>query len=251
MSAVISPTAGTRIEPMDGYKFIRGTTATFKTVFLTDDRPTKVDTATNPTAIILEPMFMNKGTPVPTVIATLIGSLVPGQEFEYEFTWAIPTNLQPLDEYIISYNGMLGGVNYNFGDEYFAVFGMAGQIGMKIPSYATASDVRMQKFNIDSFLPEVYAKDLTKRTQVIEYHLRNSTVKLREELSLFRQKGNSENYRLFCIYHTIYSILLAARGEDGSSVSDQNLAFWKSEWQAVLAQEKRQSGAQGIPLGRG
>lgn len=251
MAAVISPTAGTRIEPMDNYKFVRGTTAIFKTVFLTDDVPTKVDNLTTPSAVILEPMFLNKGTPLPTVIATLTGTLVPGQEFEYQFSWDIPATQQPLDAYVIAYSGYLGGVLYNFGDEYFTIVGIAGQIGMKIPSYATVSDVRMMKFNIDSFLPQSTAKDLTARNNIIEFHLRNASVKLREELGLFKQKGMSDNYRLFCIYHTIYSILLAARGEDGGSVSDQNLAFWKSEFQAILAQEKRQSVAQGIALGRG
>jgi hypothetical protein len=251
MAAVISPTAGTRTEPMDNYKFVRGSTAVFKTVFLNDDKPTKVDVATTPQAFILEPMFLNRGTPVPTILAVLDGSLVPGQEFEYQFSWDIPVNQQPLDEYIITYSGTLGGVNYNFGDEYFAVLGHAGVIGMKTPTYATVADVRMAKFNIDSFLPQTTAKDLTARNQILEFHLRNASNKLREELTLFKQKGNSDNYRLFCIYYTIYCVLLAARGEDGSSVSDQNLAEWKGMWQAILAQEKRQSGAQGIPLGRG
>lgn len=251
MAAVISPTAGTRVEPMDGYKFVRGTKAVFKTVFLSDNLPTKVDNGTFPRASILEPMFLNKGTPVPNTIAIIEGSLVPGQEFEYKFEWDIPESFQPLDEYIISYSAYLGGVLYNFGDEYFTILGHAGQIGMKISSYATVADVRMMKFNIDAFLPESVSKDLTARNNIIEFHLRNASVKLREELGLFRQKGNTDNFRLFCIYHTIYSILLAARGEDGSSVSDQNLSFWKNEWQAILAQEKRQSVFQGIPLGRG
>lgn len=251
MAAVISPTAGTRIEPMDGYKFVRGTTATFKTVFLSDDAPTKVDTLTVPKAFILEPMFLNKGSAVPTIIAELTGSLVAGQEFEYQFSWDVPASQQPLDEYIISYSGTLGGNTYAFGDEYFTIVGHAGAIGMKIPSYATIADVRMMKFNIDSFLPQTVAKDLTGRNNIIEFHLRNASVKLREELGMHKQRGMSDNYRLFCIYHTIYSILLSSRGEDGSSVSDQNLSFWKAEWQAVLAQEKRQSVAQGVPLGRG
>jgi hypothetical protein len=253
MASVVNPTSGTRIEPMDSYKFTRGTSATFKTTFLSEDIPIKIDTGYSPTASILEPMFLNKsGSASPIVLAQLVGTLVPGQEFEYMFTWEIPANQQPLDEYIISYSGRLGGFNYNFGDEYFTIISSAaGQIALKMPSYATISDVRMAKFNIDEFLPQAVRKDLTARNNIIEYHLRNAAVKLREELGLHKQRSNSENYKLFCIYYTIYHILLSSRGEDGSSVSDQNLTFWKQEWMSILAQEKRQSVAQGISLGRG
>lgn len=252
MSGVINPTAGTRIEPMDGYKFVRGTTAVFKTTFLSEDVPVTVDTLTTPEALILQPLFLNTGGPVPTVLASLTGSLVSGQQFEYQFSWDIPVDTQPLDEYIIMYKGYLGGTQYTFGDEYFTILGTpAGQIAIKTPSYATISDVRMAKFNIDDFLPPTARKDLTARNNMIEYHLRNAAVKLREELGLHKQRSNSDNYRLFCVYYTIYSILLAARGQDGSSVSDQNLAEWKMLWKEVLAQEKRQSVAQGVPIGRG
>ena len=41
-------------------------------------------------------------------------------------------------------------------------------------------------------------KDLNARNNLIEKHLRSATVKLREELALFKQRSNSENYRLFC-----------------------------------------------------
>lgn len=251
MPAVTNPTAGTRIEPMDNYKFVRGTTATFKVTFVSEDQPVTVDTATSPTALILEPLFLNKGSSIPTVIATLVGSLVPGQEFEYQFTWDIPVGMVPLDEYVVVYKGTLGGVTYTFADEYFTILANAGQINARFPTYATIADVRMTKANIDDYTPPVMRDNLISRNNFIEFHLRNSTTKLREELGLHKQRSNSENYRLFCIYHTIYAILLSARGEDGSSVSDQNIQFWKQEWQAVLAQEKRQSVVQGIPLGRG
>lgn len=252
MAAVISPIAGTRIEPIDTYQFIRGTSVSFKATFLNNGAPTKVDVATVPVASVLEPMFLNKsGSPTPQVLATLNGALVPGQEFEYEFIWSVPANLVPLDEYVISYSGIVGGSTYYFGDEFFTIVSGVGSIGMKTASYATVSDIRMQKFNIDDYMPEVTRKDVTARNNIIEFHLRNATTKLREELNLHRSRSNTENYKLFCIYYTIWSILLASRGEDGSSVSDQNLSFWRTEWTKILDQEKRRSVAQGIPLGRG
>lgn len=253
MASVVSSVAGTRSEPTDSYKFVRGTAATFKTTFTSNGTPITVDIATSPTALILEPLFLNKtGSATPVILTTITGTLVPGQEFEYQFVWNIPANLTPTDEYVISYNGMLGGSSFNFGDEFFAVIPSAGLIGMKQMAYATVSDVRMTKFNIDEFLPEVTRKDLIARNNLIEFHLHNATTKLREEMALHRARGNSENYRLFCVYYTIWSILLAARGEDGSSVSDSNLQTWKAEAMKILELEKRKgANSQGIALGRG
>lgn len=252
MAAVVSPITGTRIEPIDSYTFVKGTTATFKMTFTNNGIPTKMDVSTIPVARVLEPMFLNKsGSTVPQVLAILDGSLVPGQEFEYQFTWNVPANMTPLDEYVVSYSGILGGMTYNFGDEYFTIIASAGAIGLKSISYATVSDVRMMKFNIDDYLPETIRKDLTARNNIIEFHLRNATTKLREELNLHRSRSNSENYKLFTVFYTIWTILLASRGEDGSSVSDQNLSYWRSEWAKILEQEKRRSVAQGVPLGRG
>jgi len=197
-------------------------------------------------------MFLNKsGSPTPVVLATLSGSLVPGQEYEYQFTWDVPTNLTPLDEYVVTYSGIVGSITYSFGDEYFAILAGAGVIGMKTISYATVSDVRMMKFNIDEYLPETTRKDLTARNNLIEFHLRNAATRLREELNLHRARGNTENYKLFCIFYTIWTIMLASRGEDGSSISDSNLNYWRAEWNRILDQEKRRSVAQGIALGRG
>ena len=252
MAAVISSIAGTRTEPMDGYRFIRGTTVKFKATFIQNGQPTTVDTMTQPVAQVLEPMFLNKsGAATPLTIVTLQGTLVPGQEFEYEFSWDVPSDMTPLDEYVVAYSGTVGGSPYQFGDEYFTITTGPGQIGIRTFSFATTSDLRMQKFNIDDYLPETTRKDLTARNNILEFHLRNATTKLREELNLHRARSNTENYRLFCIYYSIWSILLAARGEDGSSVSDQNISFWRGEWARILEQEKRRSVVQGVPLGRG
>lgn len=252
MPRVISSVAGTRTEPKDSYVFVRGTTATFKTMFTNNGLSTQVDTLTVPEAKILKPNFLaDSGSPVPQVIATIQGTLVPGQEFEYQFVWDVPADLVPVDDYIISYNGILGGNNYNFGDEYFTISTNAGMIGTRNPMYATVDDVRKKKFNIDTYLPEQFRKDLDTRNQLIEEHLRDASQRLVEELNLTQARGFSINYRLFCVYYTVWSIMLASRGEDGSSVSSENLQFWRSEWERILAVEKRRGVMQGIPMGRG
>lgn len=252
MARVISSVAGSRVEPKDSYVFVKGTTATFKQIFTSDGRPTQVDTLTNPTATILNPTWLNaSGSPVPTVIATIQGTLVPGQEFEYQFVWDIPANLVPTDQYVISYQGYLGSMSYVFGDEFFCVSASAGMIGTAEAMYATVDDVRKKKFNIDTYIPEMFRKDLITRNQIIEEHIRDATQRLREELNLSQARGFSINYRLFCVYYTVWSILLAARGEDGSSVSSENINFWRSEWERILAVEKRRGVMQGIPVGRG
>lgn len=252
MPAVVSPVAGTRTEPTDSYTFVRGTTATFKIIFMSDGVPTTVDSMTIPTATILKPRFLSGGdAPLPETLVVLPGALVPGQQFEYQFTWDIPVETIPIDEYIVSYQAQVGGILNVFGDEFFTIVSAPGMIGVKTPSYATVDDVRKKKFNIDDYLPKAIASDLIGRNNLIESHLRDATTKLREELNLSKSRGMSENYRLFCTYYTIWSILLAARGEDGSSVSDQNIMFWRNEWMNILAQEKRESVLQGVPLGRG
>jgi len=252
MARVISSTAGTRTEPKDGYVFIKGTTALFKTIFMNEGAPTRVDTGTVPQAVIIKPKFLQDGiAPAPEQIAVLDGVLVTGQDFEYKFEWDIPVGQVPLDNYIISYGGILGTINIHFGDEFFTVTSTAGSVGTKEPSYATVDDVRKYKFNIDSYLPESFRKDLDSRNQLIEEHLQNATTRLREELNLSKGRGMSENYRLFAIYYTIWSVLLAGRGEDGSSVSQFNLDTWRAEWERILAQEKREGVFQGVPVGRG
>lgn len=251
MSKVVSSTAGTRTEPMDSYKFLRGTTATFKVTFYNDGVPTKVNTGTAPKITILRPSFLNNSGSGPGIVDQIEGSLVTGQEYEYQFNWDVPATIEPLNNYVVRYEAEIGVVNNIFGDEYFEVVSELGEISIKTTGYATVTDIRKKKFNIDDYLPVSLKKDVTARNDLIQSFIDDATMKLREELPLFKQRGHSENYRLFCIYYTIWSILLAARGEDGSSVSDRNLAFWQREWMRILAQEKREGVMQGIPLGRG
>lgn len=258
MAIFVSPTAGTRLEPTDSYIFTRGTVATFKTTFLSNGIPTKVDSGTQPKIIIRQPAYLqNVGTPfnVPNslnnVIFEVTGSLVANQEYEYEFLWNIPANIVTADEYIISYMATIGGVELEYGSELFTIMAGPGVVNTKPHLYATVDDIRAHKFNIDDYLPKSIAKDLNARNAMIQTHIKFATDKLREELNLHQSRSNSFSYRLFTIMYTIYSILLSSRGEDGSSVSDQNLNFYRSEWKSILEQEKREGVMQGIPLGRG
>lgn len=248
--ASISPVTGTRTTPIDNYTFIRGGTATFHIIMTSNGNPTTVDTLTTPTLQILQPVFMQGGNN-PQIIATISGALTSGQNFEYEFNWNVPVDIQPLDEYIAVYSGIIGGIGYTFADEFFRITAGSGQVGVNIPSYATLNDLRMMKWGIDDYSPDALKNDLNARNQLFEYHLKNATTKLKEELSLHRSRLNTENYKLFTVYYAIYTILLASRGENGSSVSDQNLQFYKGEANKILEQEKRRSLFQGISLGRG
>lgn len=251
MSKIISSIAGTRTEPMDSYKFLRGTTATFKVTFYNDGVPTKVNAATVPSAAILQPSFLNKAGSGPAPIVTLYGTLVPGQEYEYMFEWDVPSSIEPINNYIIRYQAQIGPVSNIFGDEYFELVSELGQISIRTSGYATIDDVRRKKFNIDDYLPVTMKKDTQARNDMIQAHIDEASTRLREELSLFKQRGHSENYKLFVVYYTVWSLMLASRGEDGNSISDKNLSYWQREWQRILAQEKREGVMQGIPLGRG
>ena len=108
MGQIISPVAGTRVEPVDSYFFVRGTTATFKITFVNEGLPVTLDSGSLPVAQVLEPLFLGTGNVTPNVLATLTGSLVPGQQFEYQFVWDIPRTIVPVDGYIISYQGRFG-----------------------------------------------------------------------------------------------------------------------------------------------
>ena len=251
MAKIISSTAGTRVAPMDSYKFLRGTTATFKTTFYSDAKPITVNVGTKPVITILQPSFLNKAGSGPNMVAQIEGELVPGQEYEYKFDWDVPPTIEPLNNFVVRYQAHIGPINNIFGDEFFEIVSELGQITIKTAGYATIDDVRRKKFNIDDYMPVTIKKDVQARNDMIQAHIDDATSKLREEMPLFKQRGYTENYRLFVVYYTIWSILLAARGEDGSSVSDRNINLWRGEWKQILNQEKRKGGIQGIPLGRG
>lgn len=242
---------GTRIEPKDSYKFVRGVTATFKMMATSGNKPIDVDAGTSMTAQILQPAFLNTQTPAQGIIANLIGSKVPGTLFEYQFNWVVPTNLPPDDLYVIQYKGFLSGVEYVFGDEFFTISVTPETLGTYDYGYCTIQDIRLTKTNIDSYFPQSLANDIERRNDAIQFQIKVATDKLREELNLAQARGFSANYRLFAIYFVIWSILNNAYGEDGSAVSIERLDHYEKLWKDILAQEKRKGIGMGIPYGRG
>jgi len=247
----IDSRTGTRTEPKDSYRFLRGTTATFKRTATSGNNPIDVDAGTVMIAQILQPSFLNTAAPTQGIIANLMGIKVAGTVGEYQFNWVVPTNLPPDDLYVIQYKGFLSGVEYVFGDEFFTISVTPETIGTLENGYCTVQDVRLMKNNIDSYFPQSIASDIGKRNEIIQFHIRNATDKLREELNLAQARGFSANYRLFTIYHTIWSLLNNAYGEDGSAVSIERLDHYEKLWQKILDKEIRKGIGQGIPYGRG
>jgi hypothetical protein len=242
---------GTRTTPKDAYKFLRGTTANFRITTTSGNMPIDVDAGTVPIANILQPAFLNTQTPVQGIIANVMGSKVPGTQFEYEFNWVVPTNLPPDDLYVIQYKVFLGGVEYVAGDEFFTISVTPETLGTYDYGYCTVQDVRLMKANIDSYFPQVVATDINRRNEMILFHIKTGTDFLREQLNLAQARGFSANYRLFTIYYAIWSIMNNSYGEDGSSVSIERLDHYAKIWGDILAQEKRKGIGQGISYGRG
>jgi hypothetical protein len=249
--ARVNSQQGTRTTPKDAYRFVRGTTARFKMTVTSGNMPVDVDAGTALMANILQPAFLNIQAPTQGIIANLIGKKVEGTQYEYEFNWVVPTNLPPDDLYVIQYKGFMSGVEYVFGDEFFTISVTPETLGTLDYGYCTVQDVRLTKNNIDSYFPESLANSVHKRDEVILFHIKNGTDFLREQLNLAQARGFSANYRLFTIYYAIWSIMMNAYGEDGSSVSIERLDHYKKLWDEILAQEKRKGIGMGIPYGRG
>jgi len=186
----------------------------------------------------------------------------------YRGTWSIPqtTNngfgsfqVHPGDDYVVSYKGnflgMIGSAPNSlieFASEMFTLTNIDGPIFGRFPSYATAEDLRQTLFEIDAYLPESILKtDLNGRNKVLQYHIERSSDKLREELNIHQLRSSSTDRREYVSVRSIYTILMAARGQNSSAVSDKFLEQWEKRFEAILAQLKREGVAQGIPLGRG
>ena len=240
----IPPSAnGTRKEPKDSYLFVAGSKAIFKATFTDTDKPVQVDTGTTPKATIYQDN---------AVLEVVSGALVAGQIYEYQFDWDIPSDISikgPV--YRIVYSGFLGGTEYVWGDEYFRISISPQNIKLKAQAYATVDEVRQDKFNIDSFLPESLSQDKEARNHLIQQQLVSATKWLNGQLNLRDFHSNyNDNFNLFTRYYTIWSILGQSLGESGSAVSDRSLRFWESKWQAVLKQIKMHSQLSNIPTGR-
>lgn len=183
----------------------------------------------------------------------------------YQATWNIPTMTQdgttvyPSDDYLISYQGNFVGLvdsspdDYQeFANEYFGIDTIAGPIYGRFPAYATLDDLRMTFFEIDAYLPESVDKiDVEGRNKVLQYHLETASNKLNEELNLHQVRSNSMDRREYVAARSIYTLLLAARGQNSSAISDGFVEHWRNRAVYILDQLKREGAAQGVPLGRG
>lgn len=239
----IPPSAnGTRIEPTDSYIFISGSKAIFKATFTDTDKPTQVDTGTAPKANI----FQNANA-----IEVVAGALVNGQSYEYQFEWDIPADIGLNSTFTVSYTGFLGGIEYNWGHEYFRIQGGPSNVKLKVQAYATVDELRQDKFNIDSYLPETLSKDKSARDHLLHQQLVSASKWLNGQLNLrdFHSSYN-DNFNQFVRYYAIWSILGQSLGEEGSAVSERSLSFWENKWKAVLKQIKMHSQLSNIPTGR-
>lgn len=248
---MIDSKLGTRTEPKDSYRFMRGVTASFKMTATSGNKPVDVDSGTVMIANILQPAYLNTNHPAQGIIANIMGVKVPGTQSEYEFNWVVPTDIIPGEQYIIQYQGFMGGVQYVFGDEFFTITVTPETLGTLDYGYCTVQDVRLMKSNIDSYFPKSLANDIDKRNEVIAFHVKTATDYLREQLNLAQARGFSANYRLFAIYYSIWSILNNAYGEDGSAVSIDRLDHYEKIWTKILESEKRRGLGQSISYGRG
>lgn len=234
---------GSRIEPKDSYKFIAASIAIFKATFLDTDKPIQTDTGIAPLAII-----RRNGV---QITDPLLGSLVPGQLYEYMFSWDIPAGQDPFSVYTVEYRGTLGGTEYVWGVEYFVINGSPQNIKLKEPAYATVDQLRLDKFNIDSFLPKNMAQDKLARDEVLFHYLVTATKELNGQLNLrdFHSSYN-DNFNLYTRYYAMWCILGQAQGEEGSAVSDRALKHWEDRWKHTLKQIKMHSQLSNIPAGR-
>lgn len=241
----IPPSAnGTRIEPKDSYIFVLGSKAIFKATFTDTDKPIQVDTGTTAKALI----YQNG-----CLIETVTGSLVQGQSYEYQFEWDVPLDAKISGvSYSVTYTGFLGGIEYSWGSEFFRINPGPSNVKLKVQAYATVDELRLDKFNIDSYLPESVAKDKAARDHILHQALVTSSKWLNGQLNLrdFHSAYN-DNFNLCVRYYTIWSILGQSLGEEGSAVSERSLSHWESKWKHELKQIKMHSQLSSIPAARG
>lgn len=187
---------------------------------------------------------------------------------QYRVTWTIPTSVQvgatsvtiyPSDDYIISYKGNFCGIistapdSYQeFASEFFTITAFDGPVFGRFPAYATIDDLRKTFFEIDAYLPEVFGQtDTESRNTILQYHLETASDKLREELNMHQIRGMSSDRKEYVCARAVYTIFMAARGQNASAISNELLAMWRDRAEYILAQLKREGIAQGIPFGRG
>ncbi len=234
---------GSRIEPKDRYIFTRNSTAIFKATFHDTDKPIQIDAGFKPVAIIRRNGYQ--------FVDPIEGDLVAGQLYEYQFTWTIPHNTDIFSTWFIEYRGVFGGTEYVWGGEFFQISNAPQNIKLKEPAYATVDQLRLDKFNIDSFLPKNLAQDKPARDEILHHYLITATKELNGQLNLrdFHSTYN-DNFNLYTRQYSIWMILGQAQGEEGSAVSDRALKHWEDRWKHTLKQIKMHSQLSNIPAGR-
>lgn len=235
-------TTGSRITPKDSYVFIAGAMAEFQAMFTDTDKPIQVDSNTVPSAHIYRNGIL---------FESVNGQLTDGQVYEYSFFWDIPSDLDTRAQFMVEYRGLLGGVDYVWGQEFFVVNRSPQNIKLKQPAYATVEQIRLIKPNIDSYLPIDLKNDKAGRDALLHNYLVESSKELNGQLNLrdFHSSYN-DNFNLYVKYHAVWSILGSQMGEDGSAVSEKSLNFWEKRWGKVLKQIKMHSQLSNIPAGR-
>lgn len=239
----VPSTNGTRIEPKDTYKFVMNSVGVFKAAFYDTDKPIQVDAGTKPAAIIRRNGYQFDDA--------IEGQLVAGQTYEYQFSWTIPTNADIYSTWYIEYRGVLGGIEYVWGGEFFQVSPSPQNIKLKEPAYATVDQLRLDKFNIDSYLPQTLAQDKQARNEILHHYLVSASENLNGQLNLrdFHSTYNN-NFNQYVRQYAIWMILGQAQGEEGSAVSDRSLKHWEDRWKHTLKQIKMHSQLSNIPAGR-
>lgn len=242
-SASLNSSIGSRTIPKDRYKFTAGSTAIFQATFTDTDKPIRVDTGTHARAVI----YQND-----VVLTEITGELTVGQNYEYQFDWNIPQDISLNRIYSIEYRGILSGIEYVWGREYFSVNNSPQNIKLKQPAYATVDEVRKLKQNIDAYLSPVIKDDKAARDSIIHEFLVDSSKELNGQLNLrdFHTVYN-DNFNLYTKYHAIWSIIGSQMGENSATVSDRSLGFWEKKWKHTLKQIKMHSQLSAIPAGRG
>jgi hypothetical protein len=187
---------------------------------------------------------------------------------QYRATWVIPTHVSeayggfqiyPSDDYIVSYKANFRGIitsapssMQEFASEFFTIVSFDAPVFGRFPAYATIEDLRLTFFEIDAYLPEAIKRtDVESRNAILQFHLERASDKLREELNMHQVRSNSADRQEYVTARAIYTLFMAARGQNSASISNELLTMWKERAEYILAQLKREGVAQGMPLGRG
>ncbi len=250
-----------RLDPKDGLKGILGGSITFEVEVMIGGR--RQDPRDNKVfADVLMPSYLSPTGKFERLVAL---EMVRVGFARYRVTWDIPRitttglTVHPSDDYVVSYKAnFVGVINpdpnnlIEFDNEHFTIEYIDAPIYGRFPAYATIEDLRQTFFEVDAYLPEsIDRSDVENRNKVLQYHLERACDKLREELNIHQVRSNSSDRKEYVASRAVYTILMAARGQNSSAISNELLKEWRERAEYILAQLKREGIAQGIPMGRG